>query len=104
MALRDAYPYPPPAVTTITAAFRANHNHHHATTYRQAARSMGLVLVGVTTDATCRTVATGRPGIVRAMGALTGVPPSSSAEMKNQFLELPHFSDSQASKNLTVST
>jgi len=37
------------------------------------------------------------------MGALMGVPLSFSAEMKNQFLELPHFSDSQASKNLTVS-
>ena len=31
--------------------------------YRQAARSMGLVLVGVTTDTSRTTVAIGRPGI-----------------------------------------
>jgi hypothetical protein len=42
IALRYGYSYPPTAVTAITAALRANHSHHHATTYRQAARSMGL--------------------------------------------------------------
>ena len=50
IALRDAYSYPPPADTTITAALRATHSHYHATTYRQAALSLGLVLVGVATD------------------------------------------------------
>ncbi|WP_353210659.1 hypothetical protein [Rhodovarius sp.] len=59
IAVRDAYSYPPPAVTTITAALRANHNHHHATTYRQAALSLGLVQLGVTTDT---------PAIARAVG------------------------------------
>jgi hypothetical protein len=63
IAFRDTYSHPPTAVTAISAALRANHSHHHATTYRQAALSLGLVQVGVTTDTTCRTVATGRPGI-----------------------------------------
>ena len=77
IAVRDAYSYPPPAVTTITAALRANHSHHHATTYRPLARSLRLAMVGVTTDT---------PVIARAMGALMGVALSIPAEMKNQFL------------------
>lgn len=59
----------------------------HPTTYRPVARSLGLVLVGVTTDATRRTVATGRPGIARAMGVLIGVALSFPAEIENQFLD-----------------
>jgi hypothetical protein len=42
--------YPPPAVTAITVALRANHRHHNATIYRQEALSLALVLVGVATD------------------------------------------------------
>jgi hypothetical protein len=78
IAVRDAYSYPPPAVTTITSALRANHSYHHATTYRQAAFSLGLVQVGVTTDT---------PAIAWAMGTLMGVALSIPAEMKNQFLD-----------------
>ena len=64
IAVRDAYSYPPPAVTTITAALRANHNHHHATTYRPLARSLRLAMVDVITHTTRRTVATGRPSLL----------------------------------------
>jgi hypothetical protein len=47
---------------------------------------MGLVLVGVTTDTTCRPVAIGRPGIARAVGRSMGEPPLPPAEMTIQFL------------------
>jgi hypothetical protein len=77
IAFRDSYYHPPTAVTAITAALRANHNHHHATTWRPVARSLGLVLVGVTTDT---------PAIARAVWGSMGVPLSFSAEMENQFL------------------
>ena len=61
-----------------TPPLRANHSYDHATTYRQAARSMGLVLVGVITDT---------PVIARAMGALMGVALSFPAGMEIQFLD-----------------
>ena len=78
IALRYGCSYPPPAVTAITAALRANHNHHHATTFRQAARFLGLVLVGVTTDT---------PAIARAVWGSMGVPLSFPAGMEIQFLD-----------------
>ena len=53
---------------------------------RQAALSLGLALVGVTTDTTCRTVATRTQAIAWAKGVLMGVALSFPAEMENQFL------------------
>ena len=103
IGLRDAYSHPPTAVTAITAALRANHNHHHATTYRQAARSMGPALVGVITDTTRTTVAIGRPGIAWAMEGSMGVALLPPAEVKNRILGLPNLSGYQASKMVAVS-
>ena len=74
-----------------------------ATPYRQAARSLGLALAGATTDATCRTVAIGRPCIASAMEGLMGVALLPPAEMKNRNLGLPNLSGYQASKMVAVS-
>jgi hypothetical protein len=63
---------------------------------------MGLVLVGVTTDTTCRPVATGRPGIAWAMKGVNGRGPFLPAEVKNRILGLPNLSGYQASKMVAV--
>jgi hypothetical protein len=76
IALRYGYSYSPTAVTAITAALRANHSHHHATTYRQAALSLGLVQLGVTP--------THRP-LLEPWDSM-GVALSFPAEMENRFL------------------
>jgi hypothetical protein len=58
-------PSPPPSGQTIAITMPPHTG--------QAARSMGLVLVGVTTDTTCRLVAIGRPCVAWAMEGLMGV-------------------------------
>jgi len=81
---------PPPAFTALSAT----HRHDHGTTFPQAARSLGLALVGVTTD---------RPAIAWASRELMGVALSFPAEMKNRILGLLNLFAYQASKMVAAS-